>query len=524
MTTERLRRPLRGIALVTAVVLSGACGGGEVTDADAHGEEHGHDHDGDTWSVTAWGGGYEVFPEVGALAVGEIAEAHVHVTVLDGFEPMERGEVRLVLGDETFASDEPVRPGIFAIDVTPTRAGERDLTFEIVGPAGRETVRAGRVQVGEAGNPGRLVRAPAPRGGTDGAEPQTFTKEQQWNAPLATEWVHHGPFASTLEGPGWLRPVAGGEGWITAPVGGRLATSPWPTPGRELERSAAVFRIAPAVASSASLPALEAELEVTREESSSAAARLERLEALLKVEATSRREVEEARTRVQVAEARRRAAAEDLAAARSARRGTPGGETTTVRAPFTGQVARIDVSPGATVEPGERLARLVRTDKAWVEVGLDPADAAKARAGVTGLVVEVPGGEPVRFTESETALVSFAPEVDPETGRLPAIFEVPGRPDLPLGIRATVQLLLAEQETGVVLPGTALVDDGGVDVVYLQLSGERFVRQQVQVVARQGDRVLVEGLVPGQRVVTRGGDVLRRAALLATGGGHGHVH
>jgi RND family efflux transporter MFP subunit len=522
MTTERALRAVSGGLLAVALLLGGCQGGGEVSSEEAHGHDHGPE--GDSWSVTAWGEGYEVFPEVGALTAGETAQAHVHVTVLDGFRPMEQGEVLVSVGGETFGANEPIRPGIYEIGIAPTSVGEHDLTFTISGPAGRETLRAGRVRVGEAGNPGRLVRAPAPRGGTDGAEAQDFTKEQQWKAPLATDWVRQGPFSSALEGSGTLRPVAGGEGWITAPVGGRLATSPWPMPGRELTASAAAFRIAPAVASSASLPALEAELAVAREESSSAAARLERLEALLAVEATSQREVDEARTRVQVAEARRRAASLDLSAARSARQGTGGGETTTVRAPFTGQVARIDVSPGATVEQGERLARLVRTDRVWVEVALDPAEVARARAGVTGLVVDLPGGAPVRFSQAETTLVSFAPEVDGDTGKLPAIFEVPGRSDLPLGVRATVRLLLAEETTGVVLPEIALVDDGGVDVVYLQLSGERFVRQQVEVVSRQGDRVLVEGLTPGQRVVTRGGDAIRRAGLLATGGGHGHVH
>lgn len=70
----------------------------------------------------------------------------------------------------------------------------------------------------------------------------------------------------------------------------------------------------------------------------------------------------------------------------------------------------------------------------------------------------------------------------------------------------------------------AVVDDGGVSVVYLQLSGERFARQEVEVVARQGDRILVDGLVPGQRLVTRGGEAIRRAGLMSSGAAEGHVH
>ena len=71
---------------------------------------------------------------------------------------------------------------------------------------------------------------------------------------------------------------------------------------------------------------------------------------------------------------------------------------------------------------------------------------------------------------------------------------------------------------------SALIDDGGVEVVYLQLSGEEFARQPVEVVARQGKRAIVEGLEAGQRLVTRGGEAIRRSSLLATGEVQGHVH
>ena len=98
-------------------------------------------------------------------------------------------------------------------------------------------------------------------------------------------------------------------------------------------------------------------------------------------------------------------------------------------------------------------------------------------------------------------------------------------PDLPLGSRLEAAVLLDGSRPGVVIPSSALGDDGGVTVVYRQLSGERFVRQEVHVVARQGEQALVEGLVPGQRLVTRGGEVMRRAGLMSGGSeAHGHVH
>jgi hypothetical protein len=110
------------------------------------------------------------------------------------------------------------------------------------------------------------------------------------------------------------------------------------------------------------------------------------------------------------------------------------------------------------------------------------------------------------------------------TGTVAVLLEVPGVDDLILGTTVQAQVLLAEAVEGIVVPATAPVDDGGVTVVYLQLSGEEFARQEVHVVAREGDRILVEGLVEGQRLVTRGGESIRRSSLMTSGEAHGHVH
>jgi len=104
------------------------------------------------------------------------------------------------------------------------------------------------------------------------------------------------------------------------------------------------------------------------------------------------------------------------------------------------------------------------------------------------------------------------------------LLEAPSTAGLTLGTVLNAQVLLSETREGIVVPASALVDDGGVSVVYLQLSGESFARQEVEILERQGERVLVAGLTPGQRLVTRGGESIRRSSLMAGGGAHGHIH
>ena len=67
------------------------------------------------------------------------------------------------------------------------------------------------------------------------------------------------------------------------------------------------------------------------------------------------------------------------------------------------------------------------------------------------------------------------------------------------------------------VPPSALVDDAGVTVAYVQLEGESFARREVRVAGAAGRRrALVDGLRAGERLVTRGGGAIRRslAALL----------
>ena len=487
----------------------------------------------DSWSVTAWGQRFEVFPEIDPLVVGQVAMAHTHVTRLADFAPWVEARVEIVLagphGEEVFGADQPDRPGIYSIAVTPSQSGEADLSFRIHAPEGLEEISGGTVQVATAAGSDTLLRAPAPRGGTDGGQPISFLKEQQWKSLFATSWVQKGRLAQSVVGLATFRPPAGGESTVTAPMDGVIqpagGSHSWPFVGLRVAKGASLFRVVPLVAPERSLAALEAELATLTTELNTAKARRARLEELLELEATSQREVEEARERTETLELRRRAAKEDLAAARSARGGTTGDRPgIALDAPFSGEIAAVTATLGATVESGDSLARLVRTDSVWIEVALPPKDARRiATTGIRGLVLEDPEIGAMRIDDG-ISLISVAPEVSPSTGTVTVLIEVPNSTGFALGSTVTAQLLSSEDRAGIVVPASALVDDGGIPIVYLQLSGENFVRQEVSVLARQGDRVLLDQLIPGQRLVTRGGDAIRRSSLMSSGEAQGHVH
>jgi RND family efflux transporter MFP subunit len=487
-----------------------------------------HDQGEESWSVTAWGEHYEVFPEVDLLAAGETAVSHTHVTILDGFAPLVEGTVAIILrdaggGEQDFRSEGASRPGIFPVEIRPQGTGDFDLLFRIDSPAGSEDVPGGRVRVGTHDAPGGLLQAPMPEAPGGGGEPLTFLKEEQWRSELATAWVETGTLQRSADGLARVRPAAGGEAAITAPMDAVLRSEPWPYPGKRVRAGEPIFRFVPRIAADRSLAALAADVVTLETELAAALARRRRLAELLPLEATSERELEEAAARIESLTARHRAALRDLEASRSARQGGSEGSAL-LTAPFAGEIASVRASPGEAVSAGALLARLVHTDPLWLEVAVSPEGARQVgRARPTGVVASFPEGPPLRL-EDGVRLVAIAPEVSPATGTVTVLLEVPAHDALILGTTVGAQILLGETTEGIVVPASAVIDDGGVPVVYLQLSGESFARREVHVIARQGDRVLVEHLTPGERLVTRGGEAIRRSSLMATGEAQGHVH
>jgi len=467
-------------------------------------------------AVTAWGDRYEVFAEADPLVVGRVSKSHTHVTILEGFPPLKEGAVSAILRDgqgaeQVFRQGRALRDGIFSIELKPTEAGIFDLSFQVDSPAGAETIPAGRVRVGEGDSLGLLVEPPhygppdRPSIDPPAGEPISFLKEQQWRTDFATAWAREGAVHRGVRGPARIRPAAGGEALLTAPLDGVVATTTRAFVGMEVSRGAMVVGLTPRVGSDRSL-------EQIRSDYGLAEARSNRLEELLKLEAVSQAEVDEARARTNTLSAELRAIG-------------GGGSEVAVRSPLAGRVAEVLVVPGQAVAAGTPLARVVRTKPLWVEVALRPADAGALAQGVTGLVLHFPGGQPPHvFRRGEVRLVSRAPEISRTTGSVAAILEL--RTDLPLrpGAAVEAEILLPQEARGIVVPSSALIDDGGVPIVYVQVEGESFIRQEIRVAASQGDSLVAEGLPEGSRVVTRGGAAIRRAALLRSGPPEGHVH
>jgi membrane fusion protein, heavy metal efflux system len=91
-------------------------------------------------------------------------------------------------------------------------------------------------------------------------------------------------------------------------------------------------------------------------------------------------------------------------------------------------------------------------------------------------------------------------------------------------MQADVRLDASESVKEMMIPREAVLDDEGKKIVYVLLSGEEFQRREVKLGAEYGGKVAVlEGLKPGERVVTQGALQLKLQELNPAGA-PAHTH
>jgi RND family efflux transporter MFP subunit len=473
-------------------------------------------------SVTHWTDRTELFMEYPVLIAGETGRFAVHFTRLGSFKPMKSGKVEVGLegpgGAETFSTPAPSRPGIFGVDVRPSKPGEYRMIVRVNARDLNDSHDLGMVTV--YGDPASAAKHPAAK---QQEETTAFLKEQQWSLDFATEVVAERTERAGFVVPAEIQPRAGGQGEVTAPLDGRLAEATAIPVGQTVSRGQVLARIAPPTSTPADRPAME----LARAEAESAlrfAQRdRERAHRLVDAGAAPARRLEEARINESTHQARLQAAEARLAQYEATR--DAGSDSSarlfSVRAPIAGTVVESRAVAGANVRAGDSLLRIVDTNTVYVSASIPEAELTRLRE-VTGAELVLPNG----VLKPVARLVSTGKFVDPHSRTVPVLYEINNaNRQLAVGQAVSVRLFTSENTTAPAVRESAIVDDAGRPVVFVQLTGEAFARRPVTLGNRQGEYVQVaSGVKAGERVVTKGAYLIRLAAMSSQIPAHGHVH
>jgi cobalt-zinc-cadmium efflux system membrane fusion protein len=484
-------------------------------------------------SITHFGLHTELFVEFPALVKGEPSPFAAHLTRLETFKPVAHGHVTVELSgggapEERFEATGALVPGIFRPVVTPLHGGERELTLMVDSESLSDRHALGPVTVFP--DTKAAIQA-AGKAAPDQGNAITFLKEQQWRTDLATAPVAVRSLRQSITANGVLRARADGGVHITAPVAGRLlsAGEDFPRLGLEVQRDQLLAVIAPRLEGGADAASLELAVSRARLSLEHAERERKRLEGLFRQGAVPEKLVIATRHEEHLARAELTAAARRLEQYRRIQHiqspGKPAGIA--VRSPIAGTVAEVLVAPGEFLEEGQKLFHVVDLDRLWLEVQVSEADIGRIRE-TRGVWFEIEGFAQPFDVRQETGgrVIALGGVVNPESRTVPLILEFPNlQRALHVGLFARVHVLTEETATGPVIPRSAVVDESGEAVAYVQIEGEAFGRRVLKLGVQDSDLVqVIEGLKPGERVVTRGAYFVHLAASSTALPAHGHPH
>ncbi|MFK3737769.1 efflux RND transporter periplasmic adaptor subunit [Massilia sp. TN1-12] len=171
-----------------------------------------------------------------------------------------------------------------------------------------------------------------------------------------------------------------------------------------------------------------------------------------------------------------------------------------------GVVTGIDAEVGQVVQAGTPVVRVARTDEKEVVIGVpeDQVDALRELADVkVRLWADPDASIPGKIRE-------VSPVADPATRTYTVKVTVPAREDIRLGMTAVVALQKkGDGQAGIRVPLPALVQNGGATSVWVVENGAvRLVPVRIGGVSGN-DVVLVDGVRPGQTIVTAGVNLLK---------------
>lgn len=487
-----------------------------------------HDTERPMLSFTHWTDKTELFLEIPILIKGLESTAALHVTALEGFKPVTDGSVQVLLKEaistsmERFESTHVTKPGIFKPIIKPAASGTRMMIIEIKTPAFTIEHHLGEVTIYD--NIETALSAHAAE--SEEKNRITFLKEQQWLIEFDTHKTQKKLFQHSIPTTATIVPRMGGEVLVNAPSAGRIVSQgrSFPQLGTKVTVNELLGVIAPRL-EAADVASLELAVTSATLEQKFALQEQQRLELLHKDGVISDKKLQEATRNTEIAQASLTSAQKRFEQyQRINQSALSGGGSLQLRAPITGSITEVLVTPGTFVEAGTPILRVTDLTQLWIEARIPAMDSTKILKPF-GAYFILDGEQ--NFTElNEKHFAAQSRRIDPLSQTFPiyyALDNASGR--YVLGTYAKMYLATDEGTLSLTIPESALLDDNGSWVVFVQHEGESFERRLVKPGRR--DRAFVEilnGLEEGERVVSKGIWSVKLAASSNSVPAHGHAH
>jgi len=478
-----------------------------------------HAHGAGSVGFTNYSDATELFVEVRPLVAGVRRRFDAHMSWLADYRAVDQGRfaVELIHADGSVDRGEAgvsETPGIFRPLFAASKAGPVRV---------RLTLQArGRTMVHDLGPMQVHPTSEAANAANPEKEEQpgliAFTKEIQWRIPFNTAQATMRPLESSVPVTVDVRLAPNAEAIVAAPVAGIVRTGGnVPGPGMNVRAGQTLATISAQLGGGEDIASLDLAIAQARINASAAQREVNRMSGLFRAEAVPQRRLQEAQTALQLAQAELSAATRRRSALAGGGAGVP------LVAPISGRILTSSLVRGGAVDAGTELMRIGNPSSIWLVAHVPEAQAGGI-SSPSGLDLVRPGGQVSLTVGQQIRLIQGNSFVDPRTRMMDVIFASGGMGLAP-GQRLQGRLRTGFGRDVLAVPASAVSNENGQAVVYVQVEGEAFERRPVQVGLRTGDFVEISGDVrPGERVVTVGVGAIRAAAASPASFGHGHAH
>jgi membrane fusion protein, heavy metal efflux system len=535
---NRICKPLSGLIVpsLAAVLLLGC---NRNTDP-AHDDDHHHGEEPKTAQITVWGERHEIFAEHRFVVANTPTKFVTHVTDMKTLQPRREGPIKFLLRlgqdvpvEQTEKS--PARAGIYEAMLTFPKAGDWNVTVVVPAEDGEKAIVLPPVKVFATkhdADHGEAHEAPEGIG---------FLKEQQWKILSGTEPVTKRRLVERLRLPAVVAARPGSQAQVMPPIGGRLLPPPdraMPMVGDKVEAGQTLALVQPSF-SEVGARFVEAEGEVVRAKLAleQADLTLKRTQKLAQAEAKSERELREAEYALKTAQAKYDAALALQATYRKVGTNLLEGKepgfiaqpTIELKSPIAGTlVAQLGAAVGEFISAEKAVFSVLDSATVFLKAEIPEANV-KRLASAKDATYELPddAGQFVPIAGGGGGrLVYLGLQVDSTTRTVPLVYEVKNADArLRVGQALDLHVETARSEDALAIPDSAIVDEDGKSIAFVQVSGETFQKRDLKLGIKDGNWVQVlSGLTEGERVVTKGAYAVRLASVSTAIPAHGHVH
>jgi membrane fusion protein, heavy metal efflux system len=189
-----------------------------------------------------------------------------------------------------------------------------------------------------------------------------------------------------------------------------------------------------------------------------------------------------------------------------------------LRSPGKGQIVSRDISVGEVVDPSRPVFEVVDTSRLWLvlEVRAEHAGALIPKRSKVRFWPEGHGKDPLAET-----IVRVNSQADPATRTIKARAELDNDGSLRAHTFGKGEIVIREEKDAIVVPSTAVHWEGDCHVVFVrdkdwtkEGSYKFFHTRTVRLGARNDKFTeIIAGVLPGEQVVTKGGEILRAELL-----------